>query len=115
MGNHFCGPLAPRISGSRTASSRQFRALGAQPVRPARTSATLRALPLWERRPSSRLRVVAARDDADIAAEAAALLRRVLEAVEHGDLDQGGPRGAALLRRLEGVLIALELVADVSF
>jgi len=40
--------------------------------------------------------------------QAAAMLRRQLEAVQRGELDAPGSHGARLLRRLEGVVIALE-------
>lgn len=40
--------------------------------------------------------------------EVAALLRRVLDAVDNGDLAADGPAGVAVVRRLEGALIAVE-------
>lgn len=40
---------------------------------------------------------------------AAAMLRRLLDAVEEGDLDAPGSHGARLLRRMEGAAAALEL------
>jgi len=40
------------------------------------------------------------------------MIRRVLEAVQRGELDEGGQRGAALTRRMEGAAVALE--ADVA-
>ena len=43
-------------------------------------------------------------------AEAAAQLRRVLDAVETGDLAADGPVASALVRRLEGALLALDAV-----
>ena len=36
------------------------------------------------------------------------MLRRLLEAVERGDMEDGGARGVALLRQLEGAVAALE-------
>jgi hypothetical protein len=46
---------------------------------------------------------------------AADALRRVLDAVETGELAEGGPKGAALRRRLDGALLALEaLVSEPS-
>jgi hypothetical protein len=42
--------------------------------------------------------------------EAAAQLRRVLDAVESGDLSADGPVGSALVRRLEGAVLALDAV-----
>ena len=44
----------------------------------------------------------------DISREAAKLLRRVIEAVAKGELEARTPDARALLRRLEGALIALE-------
>ena len=41
--------------------------------------------------------------------EAADTLRRVLAAVEDGTLAADGPAAVAVVRRLEGVLIALEV------
>lgn len=41
-------------------------------------------------------------------AEAAAALRRVLDAVERGELGSSAPREVALVRRLEGVLAGWE-------
>jgi hypothetical protein len=41
--------------------------------------------------------------------EAAALLRRLLAAVQDGTLAADGPAAVAVVRRLEGVLIALEV------
>jgi hypothetical protein len=46
--------------------------------------------------------------DDDISREAAKLLRRVIEAVAKGELEARTPDARALLRRLEGALIALE-------
>lgn len=40
--------------------------------------------------------------------EAAGMLRRLLAAVEEGDLDAPGSHGARLLRRMEGALAAWE-------
>jgi len=42
--------------------------------------------------------------------EAAALLRRVLDAVDRGDLTADGPAAAAVVRLLEGALLALRAV-----
>lgn len=39
---------------------------------------------------------------------AAAMLRRLIEAVERGELEPGGERGVALVRRMEGAAVALE-------
>ena len=50
--------------------------------------------------------------------EAAAILRRLLDAVEAGELEVGrsgaglGPREIALLRRLEGATATLEALGD---
>lgn len=41
--------------------------------------------------------------------EAAAMLRRLLEAVERGDLEAGGPKGVGLVHQLEGAAVALEV------
>jgi hypothetical protein len=46
----------------------------------------------------------------DTAREAAAMLRRVLDAVERGDLDAGSGRATALVRKIEGAAAALEAV-----
>lgn len=46
--------------------------------------------------------------------EAADGLRRLLEAVQRGDLTVDGPAANALLRRLEGALLALEAVLETS-
>jgi hypothetical protein len=43
-------------------------------------------------------------------AEAAAALRQVLNAIEMGELDVNTPQDIALVRRLEGALVALEKV-----
>ena len=51
--------------------------------------------------------VTAARD----AGEAAAVLRRLLDAVEAGELDADGPLGTRVLRQLYGAMTALEAVA----
>jgi hypothetical protein len=40
--------------------------------------------------------------------EAGALFRRVLDAVDNGDLAADGPAAVALVRRLEGALLALD-------
>jgi hypothetical protein len=39
--------------------------------------------------------------------EAADLLRRVLDALERGDLASDGPAAVAVVRRIEGALLAL--------
>jgi hypothetical protein len=44
-------------------------------------------------------------------AETAELLRRLLDAVEAGELDASSAQGARLLRRIEGVLLTLEAMA----
>lgn len=41
-------------------------------------------------------------------AEAARLLRRLLELVESGELDAGSAHGLAMVRRIEGAAMALE-------
>ncbi len=41
--------------------------------------------------------------------EAAALLRRVLDAVDRGELAADGPAAVAVVRRCEGAVIALEV------
>jgi hypothetical protein len=46
-----------------------------------------------------------------VAREAAAMLRRVLNAVERGDRSAGTPRAMALVRRIEGAAVALEAAA----
>ncbi len=43
-----------------------------------------------------------------VQAEAAAMLRRLLEKVERGELEAKGGQGARLLRRLEGAATAWE-------
>jgi hypothetical protein len=48
--------------------------------------------------------------NAEIAREAAMLLRRLLEAVERGELTAGTPRSVALIRRIEGAAAALDAV-----
>jgi hypothetical protein len=45
------------------------------------------------------------------AQEAAAMIRRVLDAVERGELTAGSARALALVRRLEGAALALEALA----
>lgn len=40
--------------------------------------------------------------------EAAVMFRRLIEAVERGDLDAGGSQGRRLLRRMEGAATALD-------
>ncbi len=42
--------------------------------------------------------------------EAVDLLRRVLKAVDRGDLTADGPAAVALVRRLEGALLALRAI-----
>lgn len=42
--------------------------------------------------------------------EAAALLRRVLDAVDRGELSADGPAAVAVVRRCEGAAIALEVM-----
>lgn len=56
-------------------------------------------------RPVAALAAVATRSDIR---EAAALLRRLLELVERGDLDAGSGQARAMVRRLEGAAVALE-------
>jgi hypothetical protein len=46
--------------------------------------------------------------EADVAKEAAATIRRVLQAVERGELSVGSARARALVRRLEGAAAALD-------
>lgn len=46
-----------------------------------------------------------------VEADAAAMMRRLLDAVEKGALEPGGAQGVALLRRMEGAAVALEAVA----
>jgi hypothetical protein len=43
-----------------------------------------------------------------IASDTAAMIRRLLEAVDRGDLDASGPRAQTLVRRLRLTLEALE-------
>jgi hypothetical protein len=52
--------------------------------------------------------------DDDTSREAPNLLRRVLEAVMNGKLEARTPDARALLRRLEGALIALEALSPKS-
>jgi hypothetical protein len=47
-----------------------------------------------------------------VAAEAAQVLRRLLAAVEAGELDVDGPLGTAVVRQLQGAAAALEAVAQ---
>lgn len=54
--------------------------------------------------PSSSMAMMGAR----VLTDAARTLRRVLAEVDAGRLDEGGPRGAALRRRLEGAISALQ-------
>lgn len=44
--------------------------------------------------------------------ESAALLRRLLEAVERGELEANTPQARALLRHLEGAVSALEALEE---
>ncbi len=44
--------------------------------------------------------------------EASDLLRRVLAAVGRGEVTADGPAAAATVRRLEGALLALEIIGD---
>lgn len=44
----------------------------------------------------------------NVLAEAAAVLRRVLLAVEAGELEAVGPVGAGMLRQLQGAVAALK-------
>ncbi len=46
--------------------------------------------------------------------EAAAVLRRLLDAVERGDIRADGSLGAGIVRRLEGAIAALGALADVE-
>ena len=50
-------------------------------------------------------------DNAEIR-EATKLLQGILTAVDNGELDAATPSARALVRRLEGVTIALELTLD---
>lgn len=43
--------------------------------------------------------------------EAAAILRRLLDAVDAGELAAGGPLGANVIRQLRGAVAALDAVA----
>jgi hypothetical protein len=47
-------------------------------------------------------------------AEAAAMLRRLLDAVDVGDIEANGGRATALVRRMEGAAVAFELAAGVK-
>jgi hypothetical protein len=49
-----------------------------------------------------------------VEAETAATLRQLLEAVEQGELEPGGERGVALMRRMEGAAVALEASAEAT-
>jgi hypothetical protein len=44
----------------------------------------------------------------NVEVEAAAMIRRILDAVERGELAPGGVEGTAMVRRLEGAVVALE-------
>jgi hypothetical protein len=50
-------------------------------------------------------------DDTDIR-EVIRLLQGLLKAVDNGELDASTPNARALLRKLEGALIALELTVE---
>jgi hypothetical protein len=50
-------------------------------------------------------------DDTDVR-EAIRLLQGLLKAADNGELDASTPNARALLRKLEGALIALELTVD---
>ena len=43
--------------------------------------------------------------------ETAELLRRLLEAIDRGQVEANGPRAIALRRRIEGAIAALEAAA----
>jgi hypothetical protein len=43
--------------------------------------------------------------------ETAELLRRLLDAIEKGELDASSAQGARLLRRIEGAVLTLEAIA----
>lgn len=43
-------------------------------------------------------------------AEAGLILRRLLEAVDSGDLDADGPVGANVVRQMEGAAVACEII-----
>ena len=47
-----------------------------------------------------------------VARDAAAMLRRLLDAVERGDLTAGTPQANALVRRIEGAAAALDAVVE---
>ena len=47
-------------------------------------------------------------------AEAAAMLRRLLAAVDAGELEANGGRATALVRRMEGAAVAFELAAGIK-
>ena len=47
-----------------------------------------------------------------VTAEAAEMLRRLLGAVESGDLDAGSAQARALVRHLEGAAVAFEVAAQ---
>ena len=44
--------------------------------------------------------------------QAADLLRRLLDSIDHGDLSADGPAAVALVRRLEGALLAVEALGE---
>jgi hypothetical protein len=46
--------------------------------------------------------------------QAAAIIRRLLEQVEEGQVDVGGARGVAVVRRLEGAAQALETASETA-
>ncbi|MHB8670801.1 MAG: hypothetical protein ACYDAD_09630 [Acidimicrobiales bacterium] len=47
-------------------------------------------------------------------ADAAAMLRRVLDAVDRGELDASGSAAASLVRHLEGAAAVLEIASGAS-
>jgi hypothetical protein len=47
-------------------------------------------------------------------AQAAAILRAIVEAVDRGEMDVADPRSVAVLRRLQGATSALETVAGLT-
>lgn len=53
-------------------------------------------------------------EPAEVARDAAAMLRRVLDAVERGELDAKGGRAVASMRQIEGAVAALEAVGRAS-
>lgn len=61
---------------------------------------------------ASTVTVVTRRDDAKD--DAATMLRRLLEAIEHGELEAPGSQGARLLRRMEGAIAALDIATGAA-